>query len=171
VDKLIPQTHIFWVEYKCLCCGNLPPDFYLDKKTKEIGFLYQMLFSCFEQIREAQDEPIIISRGYSCTKHHLYLYLERLRRKYTFLSKEKILDIINNKGLTPFSTHIFGLALDLLPLPKDIPRIVKIAREIEPKLRIGVKAYENNVRPHVHIDLGYKMYPRFSTHLREGAEW
>ena len=171
MDKAIPGTHIYWVEYRCLCCGSLPPDFYLDKKTKEISALYQVLFDCFEQIRQAQNEPILITRGYSCTKHHLYLYLERLRRTYTYLTKEKILAIIKNKGLTPYSTHIFGLALDLLPQPKDISRIVEIAKEIEPKLRIGYKGYRDNKYPHVHIDLGYKMYPRFSKHLRENATW
>ena len=171
MDKYIPDTHICWVEYKCLCCGQLPPDFYIDKKTKEIGFVYQMLFSCYEQILGAQDGEILISRGYSCTKHHLYLYLDRLRRLHAPLTKEKILDIIKDKTSTPYSTHIFGLALDLLPPPANIPRIVKIAKEVVPKLRTGYKGYENNVHPHIHIDLGYKMYPRFSKHLRAGAEW
>ena len=171
MDKLIPQTHIYWVEYKCLCCSKLPPDFYLDIRTKEIGFLYQMLFSCFEQIRQEYGKPIIISRGYSCTKHHLYIYLEKLRPKYGLLSKQNIIEIIKNPGLTPYSVHIFGLALDLIPPQEDIPQIVEIAKTVKPKLRIGVKAYERNIRPHIHIDLGYKISPRFNTHLHDRAEW
>lgn len=130
-----------------------------------------MLFSCFEQIREKYGKPIIISRGYSCAKHHLYIYLEKVRSRYGLLSKKNIPDIINTAGLTPYSVHIFGLALDMIPPSKDILEIARIAREVRPRLRIGVKAYEKNIRPHIHIDLGYKINPRFSAHLREGAEW
>ena len=130
-----------------------------------------MLFSSFEEIRKKYGKPIIITRGYSCTKHHLYIFLRKIKQKYPFLSEEKILEIIKNKGLTPYSVHIFGLALDLLPPEKDTQKVVGIAQRVKPSVRVGWKSYRKNVRPHVHIDRGFKIMPRYSRHLREGAEW
>jgi len=165
MDKLIPGTHIYWAEYRCDCCGELPPDFDIENKN------YWLLFGCFEDIRRAYGSPIYISRGYSCSKHQLFIYLSLVLKKYKSLSDETIIRIINDSSMTPFSVHLFGLALDLVPPKEDIPEIVKIAKRVKPKLRIGWKAYQGNQRPHIHIDLGYLMNPRYSKHLREEAEW
>jgi len=165
MDQLIPGTHIYWAEYMCTCCGKLPPDFETDNQK------YWAIFGCFEDIRRLYGGPISISRGYSCTKHQLFIYLHQVLNKYKDLNTETIIQIINDSTMTPFSTHPFGVALDLIPPIEDTPRVIEIAKNVRPKLRIGYRAYSTNKRPHIHIDLGHLINPRYSEKLREGAEW
>jgi len=165
MDPYIPGTHIYWAEYRCSCCGGLPPDFETDNQN------YWALFGCFEDIRRPYGGPIPISRGYSCTKQQLFIYFHLVLNKYKDLTTETIIQIINDPTMTPISTHPFGLALDLAPPVADIPRVIEIAKKVRPRLRIGYRAYQTNRRPHIHIDLGYRINPRYSAKLREGAEW
>jgi len=154
MSRFFSKTHIYEVEYRCQCCGKLPPYFYVKVgDEKEISIEYVMLFSAFEEIRKQLGKPIVINSGYRCEKHQMYLYK-------------------NGISLTPYSTHFFGLALDLKAKDKDeAMKIVKIAKTIKPKLRIGWKAYIEKERPWVHIDVGYLICPKFSKKLREEAEW
>jgi len=176
VSKLFPGTHIYEVEYRCSCCGKLPPNFYIDG---EISIEYAILFSCFEQIRDGygnlyglkNGKAIPINRGYSCSKHQLHIFLRKVREKYGALSDENIIKIINETSMTPYSVHIFGIALDIMPPIADIFKVVQIAKKTKPKLRIGWKAYQNNFHPHIHIDVGWMICPKYSKKLREGAEW
>lgn len=82
------------------------------------------------------------------------------------MDQATILKIIDNSTITPFSEHVFGLALDLKPPLKNLPKVLEIARKVRPKLRIGY--YPSS---HIHIGVGYKISPRYSLKLREGAEW
>jgi len=142
MDKFIPGTHILWSEYRCKCCRKLPPDFYISINKKTINLKYIIFFSCFEWIRSEYGGPIIVSRGYSCTRHQLFIYLSIVLKKYETLNTANIGDIIRDPVMTPFSVHLFGLGLDLKPPIKDIPKIVEIAKRARPKLRIGWKAYD-----------------------------
>lgn len=168
MDKLIPGTHIYWVEYRCQHCGKLPPDFYVRIDGKEINLKYMFLFSAFEWIRgEYDNKPIPITRGYSCTDQQLFIFLSKVRKKYGGkLDQATILKIAADPTMTPFSEHVFGLALDLKPPSEDLPEVLEIARRARPKLRIGF--YPGS---HIHIGVGYRISPRYSRKLREGAEW
>ena len=150
MSKVFPETHVYLAEYRCHHCGKLPPRFY--PEDDEISYEYLMLFRCFEAIREKYGNPIVISRGYSCSDYQLELY--------------KL-----GKSPTPYSVHIFGLALDLFPFEDKLMRIVEIARSLAPKPRIGWRLYQGNARPHVHIDLGWMITPIWSEDLKPGVEW
>jgi uncharacterized protein YcbK (DUF882 family) len=143
------DRYILEVEYRCNHCGALPVDFY---KDREISIEYISLFESFGRIREEYGKPIPITSGYRCTEHQIYLYEQGI-------------------SSTPYSTHIFGLALDLCPPKEDIEKIVKIASKIEPKLRIGWRKYLNSAIPHVHIDNAYLIIPRYSKNLNPGVKW
>ena len=176
MERYIPNTHILWAEYRCHHCGEIPPDFYIAPKI--INLKYMRLFQAHSRIREKCGRPVGVSRGYSCTNHQLYIFLNKVVEKYgRTLSSEMILRIINDPTMTPFSVHPFGLALDLIPwgidpekewkrYQEELERIRRAAQEIESELRIG-RSYER----HVHIDRGFEIDPRYSVSLREGARW
>lgn len=167
---MIPGTHIYWSEYTCNHCGKLPPDFY--NEDGEISIEYVMLFRIFEFVREGIGKPLKITRGYSCTDHQIYLYLHAIRKKYHNLNGEKIIQIGNDPTITPYSAHIFGLGLDVLPKNKeDREKVIGLLKQAKPLPRIGHKAYENNKYPHIHFDIAYMMTPRYSKKLRKGAKW
>ena len=168
MNKVFPGTHIYEVEYRCQCCGKLPPNFYIDG---EISIEYVIIFSSFEQMREGYGAPLKITRGYSCTQHQLHIFLKEVRKKYGDLSDENIIKIIKETSMTPYSVHPFGVALDIQPPIKDFLKVVDLAKRVKPKLRIGWKSYQTNPRPHIHIDAGWMICPKYSRKLRQGAEW
>jgi hypothetical protein len=138
VAKLL-SPHISVEEFSCRCCGQLPPGLYDD------GFIiapYEYLFDCFESIRLVWGKPIVITSGYRCPKHNLEV------------------------GGEPGSTHIVGLALDLLVEKSDVSAFVEIARRYD--LRIGWKKY---TEPLVHIDVGFFWWPKLSEFHIRGVEW
>lgn len=140
---------ILFKEYRCPCCNSLPPDFDLENVLKG----YEKLFENFKEIREEWGKAIPITSGYRCTKRQLELY---------------------NQGIssTPYSTHIFGLALDLrCKSEDDVRMLVATIKKINPHLRIGYQRYFYGIQRHIHIDLGQFIHPRFSEKLREGARW
>lgn len=151
----IPGTHILWSEFACRHCGQLPPDFQKDLISME----YQSIFSVYEMVREEYvdlypESCLPISSFYRCTDYQLRLYL---------ISKSE----------SPFSVHIFGLAIDVQPKEgkKGCLALVKILKALPYKVRIGWRQYLGADRPWVHFDVGYMIVPRFSEKLREGAEW
>lgn len=169
-DKFIPGTHILWSEYKCKCCGRLPVGFY--SNPDEISIEYMMLFKGFEFIRaRLGNEPLSVTRGYTCEEHQIEIYLELILKKYKELTRNNISKIAWDKTMTALSIHLFGLALDILPKKEKRVEAIKAAKQFSPKFRIGHKAYEDNDNPHIHTDLGHLITPKFSKKLREGAEW
>jgi len=165
MNHYIPDTHILWVEYRCQHCGKLPPDFYLTGKV--INQKYMRLFNTHSRIRERYGHPLLVTRGYSCEIHQLHIFLRKVRAKYgEKLTPETIVRIINDPTMTPFSVHIFGIALDIKPPKKDLAEMRKIILETEPELRIG-KSYTT----HIHIDRGFEIDPQYSEKLRQGARW
>lgn len=164
------SPHVDISEYKCRCCGALPPNFMRDG---EMSIEFTVLFRCFETVREILGgNPIPIGRGYSCPNHELQIYTKMMRDKYGDDYVMHIAEILKaGTGITPYSTHIFGLALDVSPKVKDIENFVRAARVFKPTPRIGWKAYLKNDKPHCHIDFGFLIEPAFSLSLKSGIEW
>jgi len=157
-------------EYKCRCCGAYPPDF---KKGGELSIEYIMLFGYFDEIRTAYGRPIPISSGYRCPNNERRLYLENLTAKYPNLAtnaKQRAAAACDPL-ITPFSAHVFGLALDLVVPTDMIKALVNVIEQETPKLRLGWRAYLDNSVPHVHIDTANLVLPRYSKNLRPGARW
>ena len=106
---------------------------------------YEEFFDVFDDIREEWGKPIIINSGYRCPVHNAAV------------------------GGSPLSAHVFGLALD--QKCKDDAEVEKLFDHIVsmyPALRIG-KYY--GVKPFIHMDCAFKIYPRASVSWREGARW
>jgi hypothetical protein len=150
MSRRFPGAHISREEFCCRCCGQLPPDFYNEENEPSIEYI--LLFNCFEEIRQIYGKPIPIESGFRCREHSMKLFGD-------------------HQISSPISVHLFGLALDLVPPKEDIEKIVKIARLTTPKPRIGWKDYMDEPNPHVHIDLGWLIIPRWSNDLVKGAEW
>ena len=168
-EKYLRETKIRIIDYRCECCGGLPPNLYVDR---EMSIEYALFLNAYKLICDEYGKEIPITRGYSCSKHNTFIFLKKVKDKYGPLNDEKIIQIINNSSMTPFSVHPFGLALDIQPDNKEeIEKVVKIAKKIKPKLRIGWRGYLSNVRPHIHIDMGFLITPRWSNALIEGMEW
>lgn len=163
----IPGTHIYLAEYRCDCCGKLPPDFYIGVETKQyIHPTYSILFEDYEKLIKEYGERIPIGRGFSCKKKQLHIYLTGILNKYGQSWWEKIVEIINDPTMTPYSTHLPGLALDVGNRKFDLGKIASILKRFKPKPRIG-RSYTS----HVHFDHGWKWMPRYSESLRTGAKW
>ncbi|MFX0198562.1 MAG: D-Ala-D-Ala carboxypeptidase family metallohydrolase [Candidatus Hodarchaeota archaeon] len=60
------------------------------------------------------------------------------------------------------SVHPFGLALDI---SGDVRRLVEIVEKHFSHLRMGI--YPR----HIHIDIGYLIYPRATVHWCKGIRW
>ncbi len=165
------STHITREEYSCRYCGAFPPVFLSTDGV--IGEEYAMLFRCFEHIRKALgNKPITITRGYTCPQHELEIYFDLMRKKYDVDFVLHTAEVIKKeRNITPFSVHIFGLALDLDAPGKMGDKIVKAARTFNPAPRIGWKMYQGNESPHVHVDFGFLILPSFSPSLRSAVEW
>lgn len=163
----IPGTHIYVAELRCDCCGKLPPDFYIKVEDKPfINPTYQILFLDYEKLIKEYGERIPIGRYYSCAKKQLYLYLNNILKKYGPEWRDRIIEIINDPTMTPFSVHMYGLAFDVGNPRYDLDKIAYILRRMNPKPRIG-----SSYKTHVHFDHGWKISPRYSRKLREGAKW
>lgn len=144
-DQLFPGTHIALSEYRCRCCGALPPDLYA--ADGELGVEYGILFRAFEEIRAGLGGPISVS-GFRCPKRNKAV------------------------GGEDMSVHLFGLALDLdLGDEAEVRQAVEIARRLFMAPRIGWKRYLAEGKTLVHIDYGYLIVPRFSPALVRGKEW
>lgn len=163
----IPGTHIYVAEYRCDCCGQLPPDFYIDVDTEQyVHPTYYILFQDYEKLIETYGERLPVGRGFSCPKKQLTIYLNNIYQKYGLDWHNQIIEIINDKTITPFSTHMPGLALDVGNPRYDLEKIAEILRSFKPMPRIG-----SSYISHVHFDHGWKWMPRYSKKLRKGAKW
>lgn len=141
--------YILRTEYECHHCKALPPG--IDLKNLQIA--YELLFGRFKEIRESWGGPLQISSGYRCTDYQGLL-------------------IKQGKSRSPYSVHIFGLALDIdVHDDADVRKLVKIVEMIDPDLRIGYKEYLEKMQSFIHIDMGYLISPKYSQVLREGARW
>jgi len=138
--------HLSEEEYRCggvhgNCCGNLPPDYDPDNMPE----IYDYLFGCFEDIREAWGKPLIVSSGYRCFKHNQAV------------------------GGEPLSAHLFGVALDLACKDKAEVKVLRdVVRKTCPYIRIGWKMYSDNL---VHIDNAFSIMPRPTRNFAMGVEW
>lgn len=63
---------------------------------------------------------------------------------------------------TEYSVHPFGLALDMKGKAKELAEIVE---QEFPELRMGIYP------KHIHIDVGYLIFPRATEDWHEGARW
>lgn len=99
--------HITDNEYRCSCCGLLPPGFNINDPK------YAFLFQDFWQIRTAWGKPLKISSGYRCPAHNKAI------------------------GGSYLSVHMFGLALDLDCAPDEVEDLFTTVLSINPDLRIG----------------------------------
>ena len=162
----IPGTHIYVAEYRCDCCGKYPPDFYIKVDNKQyINPTYQILFLDYEKLIKEYGERIPIGRGYSCSGSQLQIYLNAIIRKYGGLTQDILLTVAKDPTMTSYSVHMYGLALDIGKPSFDLDKIAHILRRMKPKPRIGTYT------SHVHFDHGWKITPRYSKKLREGARW
>ena len=104
------SEHISEEEYRCKCCGKLPPLL----RNGQIPDIYRLFFEDFEDIRQEYGLPIIINSGYRCIKHNTEI------------------------GGEPTSIHVFGLALDCTTQNgNQIDDLHNIILAIHPELRIG----------------------------------
>lgn len=99
--------HILDSEYRCSCCGLLPPGFDIDDSK------FQCLFTTFWLIRTAWGKPLVISSGYRCKQHNQAI------------------------GGSHLSVHMFGLALDIDCAPDEVEELFNIIESVNPDLRIG----------------------------------
>ena len=130
-------------EYKCRCCGKLPPSFgsvYYGQPAT----CFQVLFGYFQKIREKWGQPIPINSGYRCISHNTAI------------------------GGEPNSIHTFGLALDLdFHDKQDTEKAFTMITDLYKELRIG--KYLND--HFIHCDVGYLIFPKASPDWAEGARW
>jgi len=141
--------HILKSEYACRHCGALPPG--LDLTS--VSFIYSILFADFEKIRKQWGSQLKISSGYRCPAYQLRLWQNKLTT-------------------TPYSVHIFGLALDIeMKTADEVKSLVTMAECIDPELRIGYRQYLAKGQTFVHIDIGYLISPIYDISLVEGERW
>ena len=83
------------------------------------------------------------------------------------------MQLVRNKQTdTPYSAHVFGLALDLdVANAAEVLNLVQIANEVDSDLRIGYKKYLEKGQSFVHIDMAYLIYPKFHPAFIEGKRW
>lgn len=130
-------------EYQCQHCGKLPPGMKKDS-FGNWNQPFSELFDTFKKIRERWGNPIIITSGYRCPYHEIE---------------------VSGHELT---THVFGLALDIVPTDADeMENLHGIIVSEFPYLRIGIN-YGNH---HIHLDSGYRISPIYSEFLVPGARW
>jgi len=110
------SQHISVDEYKCKCCGSLPPSW-----GDDIPEAHKNLFAAFEDIRYECGKPILINSGYRCMNHNEHV------------------------GGEPCSAHLFGLALDMTAQDEaDNDVLWRIILQKHPELRLGRYTKQHN---------------------------
>jgi uncharacterized protein YcbK (DUF882 family) len=132
------------MEYYCHHCGALPPDLVRDA-AGAWPKVYAHLFSIFAGLREAWGQPIPITSGYRCPAHE---------REVT------------GSNIGP---HILGLALDLGIGVSDQLKFAFLVTQAWPELRMGTNTNPGAV--HIHIDVAYLAFPRWTAAFVPGARW
>lgn len=158
-DKYIGGTHVTMAEYACRHCGKLPPGFL--NEDLEMELVYQVLFRGFEEIRAKRGGiPLNVNDGYRC--------LAQERASYDKWVADGKPGAVHGF----LSVHLFGLALDLQATSwDDQAKIVKLARGLNPKPRIGWKQYKKSGVMIVHIDYGQFIQPSPTDDFQAGVEW
>lgn len=129
-------------EYRCRCCGQLPPAYGCDSCVDTL----RTFFDDFKAVREAWGRPINISCGYRCPAQNAAV------------------------GGEPMSAHLFGLALDCdFEFAGTVLDFAKKVEEVAPHLRMGT--YTTGGKSFVHLDGAYLIHPRASLAWRRGARW
>jgi len=132
-------------EYRCKCCKKLPVDLFTLETEPEMGTPFLMLFKYFHDIRKAWGRPIPVSSGYRCPERN------------------------KAEGGTPYSVHLFGLALDLdFEDVKEVSKAALMIKQIASRLRVGIYKEKGTF---IHIDVAYFIYPRIDEKWRKGARW
>jgi uncharacterized protein YcbK (DUF882 family) len=139
-DEIAP--YITLTEYRCPCCGAVPPDLRRDGDMEWPG-IYEALFSRFKNIRDSFGGPINISSAYRCPAHN-----------------KKV-------GGAGLSIHLWGLALDCAVGADKVDRLVTIVESEHPEMRMGVSKRDG----FCHLDVGYLIYPRATADWVESARW
>ena len=136
------SDHLSASEYRCRCCGKLPPQFV---EGGLIHDAYKTLFYTFERIREMWQKPLIVTSGYRCKARNA---------------------AVGGEGCSP---HLFGLALDLKVDSFEEARILAYAaKKTGLPMRLGYKKY--NV-PTFHFDVAFLIEPSPSEYFQPGVEW
>ena len=136
------SEHISTDEYKCHCCGKLPPQF---RDNDGILPCYRTLFDTFEAIRAMWQKPLIVTSGYRCPEHNAAV------------------------GGAALSPHVFGLAMDLKVESFDEARLLAYAaKQTGLPMRLGYKKYSV---PTFHFDVAHLIYPSPSEFFKPGCEW
>ena len=140
MDRVSP--HITLAEYRCKCCGAVPPDFW---KSGRPTPTYLYLFEKFEFLHHVRgDKPIHVESGYRCRKRNADPLV----------------------GGSEFSVHLFGLALDLwFDTPEEIADFARDVDDLQKGLRMGVYPWG------VHIDVGFLIYPKAFAEWTQGVRW
>lgn len=138
---MIISPHISESEYKCRCCGALPPAL----RGGDIPTCYEWFFEDFEDIRLEYGKPIPISSGYRCPAHNQAI------------------------GGELISAHLWGLALDLdCKTASEVEELRLIVEAIHPELRMGI--YKDS-GTFIHIDCIYHVTPAASSDWVERVRW
>ena len=129
-------------EFKCKCCGALPPDLYAEEGLEDI---YATFFGAFDDIREMFGKAIPINSGYRCAKHNAAV------------------------GGEPLSVHTFGLALDMdCKNAAEVEWLAECVERTHDELRMGKYKQAGTF---IHCDMGYYIWPRASKKWRSGVRW
>ena len=135
------SKYLFDYEYRCRCCDQYPPSF--DREDQ--AFPYQVLFDCFDGIRESWGGPIHVLSGYRCPVHNAFV------------------------GGSVLSAHMFGLALDLdCKDASGVEHLAELIEELYPDLRRGEYTKDGTF---IHIDVAYFIYPKATDNWKEGVRW
>lgn len=135
------SPHISKAEYRCKCCGTMPPAF----KGSEMPNCYEWFFEDFEDIRLEYGKPIPISSGYRCPVHNQII------------------------GGELISAHLWGLALDLdCASIKEVEDLQLVVEAIHPELRMGIY---KDTGTFIHIDSIYSVFPPASVDWQKGVRW
>ena len=138
------SEHFDESEFRCKCCGKLPPQF--RDSEGELTVCYQTLFDQLEDIRSAWGRPLRIKSGYRCSQHNSVV------------------------GGSPLSVHMFGLAVDLgFSSDNEVAKFIEVARSVAPYMRRGWKMYVG--KKFCHLDVADCIYPRPSENFVGGVEW
>jgi len=105
------STYLSADEYKCSCCGMLPPEY----NSVSSGGIYWEVFDAFTDLRGRFGEPIPVTSGFRCPLHN------------------------HAVGGKPLSVHLFGLALDCgFTDSVHVKKFEDLVNEHYPDLRMGV---------------------------------
>lgn len=144
---IFSNIHISEAEYRCPCCGKLPPDLHVHP-------VYFEFFQIWEDLREAWKRPVKIPKGggWRCPRYQYSL-------------------ILADKTKATCSPHFFfALDNDFSSRAECVDYLTLIEKR-HPELRVGFQAYLEAGKSFVHIDCCYLVEPRPSLTWIRGYRW